>query len=180
MNIVLFGDSLFGRFNKNLLDQLESHIPSSTVYNCAAGGLNSIDSVRRVDYIAQLQPDYVFVSLGANDCAPWKEQVPLDEFAANIEKIIQAFNKSKVIMLLCPAVHLESKEQTDEFNELLSRYNAKIKELCDNNAASYVDVDALLKPLTEQSIDFHAEDGMHLNQDGYDLVINDLARLVTA
>lgn len=53
-SIVLFGDSLLGRFGKALIGKLEEAVKDITVYNCAAGGLNTEDGIRRADFIAKL------------------------------------------------------------------------------------------------------------------------------
>lgn len=172
MNIVLFGDSLLGRFNKNLINQLEQAIPSSTVYNCAAGGWNSSDGIKRVDYITKLKPDLVVLSFGANDTAPWKEQVPLSTFVHNMEFMVRTFVKSNVIVLLCPHVSVESPEQTKEFNNNLDVYNEAIKRICDEHHAAYIDSDELLGNLD----DYHEDDGVHLNQTAYDLIIEEIGR----
>ena len=172
MNIVLFGDSLLGRFNKNLINQLEQTIPSSTAYNCAAGGWNSNDGMKRVEYIAKLNPNVVVLSFGANDTAPWKEQVALSTFIQNMEFMVRTFTKAKVIVLLCPHVSVESPEQTKEFNNNLDVYNETIKRICDERHAAYIDSDELLGHLG----DYHEDDGVHLNQAAYDLIIEEIGR----
>ncbi|MFZ3009741.1 MAG: SGNH/GDSL hydrolase family protein [Candidatus Microsaccharimonas sp.] len=170
--IVLFGDSLLGRFNNNLIDQLEQTIPSSNVYNCAAGGWNSNDGIKRVEYIAMLSPDVVVLSFGANDTAPWKEQVALSTFIQNMEFMVRTFTKAKVIVLLCPHVSVESPEQTKEFNNSLDMYNEAIRRICDEHHAVYIDSDGLLVNLD----DYHEDDGVHLNQAAYDLIIEGIGR----
>jgi hypothetical protein len=47
--LVLFGDSLFGRCNKDLIDQLEATLSESyDIYNCAAGGWDSDDVLKKI------------------------------------------------------------------------------------------------------------------------------------
>lgn len=173
MNIVLFGDSLLGRFNRILINELEQAIPSSTVYNCAAGGWNSNDGAKRVEYIAQLNPGYVILSFGANDTAPWKDQVALPIFIKNMERMIRAFTKSKVIVLLCPKVALESPEQTKEFNDSLELYNEAIRRLSSEHHAECIETDSLLKNLDN----YHEDDGLHVNKAAYDLVIQAVQKI---
>jgi lysophospholipase L1-like esterase len=174
MNIVLFGDSFLGRFGKNLIDQLEVTIPDSTVYNCAAGGLNSNDLSKRADYIASLEPDYVIFSFGGNDVAPWKETVSLADFRENTKSIFEAFSNSTIIMLLCPRVQLESSDQTQQYNNGLSIYNKTLIELCDKPSSLYIDIDKLLEGID----DYHEDDGIHFNQQTYDKVILKIGELI--
>lgn len=173
MNIVLFGDSLLGRFNRNLINQLEQTIPSSVVYNCAAGGWNSNDGTKRAEYIAQLAPDFTILSFGANDAAPWKEQVSLPQFIQNMQFIVRVFTKTKVIVLLCPQVNLDSPEQTKVFNDSLNLYNEAIRRICDEYHAEYIEADKLLSSIHE----YHDDDGLHLNKAAYDLIIQKLQQI---
>ncbi len=175
MNIILFGDSLFGRFNKNRIAQLERRIPSSMVHNMAAGGWNSEDGAKRVEYIAQLEPDICIMSFGANDVAPWKPQVTLARFIANISFMVRAFGRTKVIVLLCPPTSLQSLEQTKEFNDNLEIYNEAIRRICRERHAQYLDAGVLLKELD----DYHEDDGIHLNERAYNLIITKVAELIT-
>ena len=91
-SVVLFGDSLLGRFGKGLMDKLEEEVGNTIVYNCAAGGLNTEDGIKRADFIAKLKPDFVTFSFGANDCMPWKKQVPEKDFEKNYDAIIKEFS----------------------------------------------------------------------------------------
>lgn len=105
-SIVLFGDSLFGRFGRDYILQLEGAVKDSTVYNCAAGGFNTFDGLKRADFIAKLKTDYVCISFGANDCNPFKGQpVALEKFAQNLTSMIQSFTGSKIILFPCPPVY---------------------------------------------------------------------------
>lgn len=174
MNILLFGDSLFGRFNRNLITQLETTIPDSTVYNGAAGGWTSSDGAKRSKFMASLESDYVLLSFGANDTAPWKEEVSKDDFVTNMRTILESFSKAKCVVLLCPDVQVESEEQTKEFNQRLADYNEASSELCESYSASIIDANELFKNLD----DYHMEDGVHINQAGYDLIIEQLARIL--
>lgn len=174
MNILLFGDSFLGRFNRSLIEQLESSIPNSTVYNGAAGGWNSDDGAERSQYIARLKPDYAVFSFGGNDTAPWKDKVGEQEFLSNMESIFNDFGDSKRIMLLCPDVNVEDANQTEEFNRLLAEYNARLIEMCNQMDVRVIDTNNLFVALD----DYHVEDGIHINQSGYDLIIGKLAELI--
>lgn len=174
MKIVLFGDSLLGRFNKSLIDQLELAIPNSTVYNCAAGGWNSNDGAKRAEYIAGLAPDFVVLSFGANDTTPWKETVDIATFTNNLETIVAAFSGSKIIALLCPPVSLQSIDQTNEFNNSLSLYNQVVREAIQHHDGYCIEAEQLLK----DTKDYHEDDGLHINKLGYDIVIQYISEVV--
>jgi lysophospholipase L1-like esterase len=174
MDILLFGDSFLGRFNRNLIDQLESSIPNSTIYNGAVGGWNSADGAKRSQYMARLNPDYVLFSFGGNDTAPWKDQLSEQDFLKNMQNIFNDFTNSKRIMLLCPNVNVEDADQTEEFNRLLSKYNAGLIKICEQMGIQVIDTNNLFIALD----DYHIEDGVHINQAGYDLIIKKFAESV--
>src|SRR3989344_5029619 len=133
-SVVLFGDSLLGRFGKALIDKLEEEVIGITVYNCAAGGLNTEDGVRRADFIAKLKPDYVILSFGANDAAPWKKQVPEKDFIIESRFFSKSFSGSKIIVFPCPPANDQKDPNgTKQFNEVLSRYNKIVYSVVENN-----------------------------------------------
>lgn len=178
-SVVLFGDSLLGRFGKSLIQQLENKLENTTVYNCAAGGLNTEDGVERADFISQLRPNYVVISFGANDCAPWKEQIPLEKFENNLQRIVESFSQAKVVMFLCPsASDFDDKEGTAQFNDLLQRYNDCATQVAIKNGASVIDSQRTYGELLKSGNDYHVGDGIHLNEVGYDILIEELVRLI--
>ena len=130
MKIVLFGDSLFGQFGKNRILKLEAMIPGSDVYNCAAGGWDSNDCVKKAPYIARLKPDIMILSLGTNDASSWK-LVDIETFKINVPQIINAFTDSRIIYMLPPPSD-ESKQPHDRLrkNETLKQYYDVAKNIC--------------------------------------------------
>lgn len=179
-SIVLFGDSLLGRFGKALIDKLEVVVKDITVYNCAAGGLNTQDGIRRADFIAKLKPDFVIFSFGANDCAPWKKQVPEKDFEKNYDSIIKSFSGSKMIVFPCPPANdPKDTEGTKQFNEILSRYNKIVYSVAKNNGVMLIDSEKVYNALLTSGNDYHEEDGLHLNDNGYAVFIKEVSALIS-
>src|SRR5947209_1625496 len=108
MNIILFGDSLFGRFSKPLTTVIESKIPGVIITNCATGGFDTRDGLARAELIAHLPADLFLLSFGMNDSAPWK-LVPIDEFERNYTKIIRTLS-SKRVSCVIPGPIMERKQ----------------------------------------------------------------------
>lgn len=174
MNMVLYGDSFLGRFGKDLIDQLEHELDNFTVYNCAAGGWNTSDLVNRAQYISRLRPEYVVLSFGANDVAPWKNVITLDVFADNVEKILSSFSGTKIIMLKCPDVDLHDKEQMNEFNSSLKTYYHSVENMFESVGVRVIETNILFEGLDE----YHEDDGVHVNKLGYDKIIQKMSELV--
>lgn len=179
-SIVLFGDSLFGRFGRDYVLQLEEAIQNVTVYNCATGGFNTRDGLKRADFIAQLQADYVCLSFGSNDASPAKGQpVPLEEFAQNLVSIIKSFTGSKIILFPCPPVYDPNDPmETKKFNDVLVEYNAAIKNIAKELSVDFIDSEAVYGKLLEKGEIYHLEDGLHLNNVGYQRLIDEFTRLI--
>ena len=201
-HLILFGDSHFGRFGQKKILNLENKVRTTkaldiNVYNIAAGGMTSRDCVRKAEYIAKLNAEYVCISLGVNDCNPFKNQtVTLDEFRENMRNIISAFShsinldgeKTKVIIFPCPPVFdANDMEGTNKFNALLVQYNETLtKEIVsvistnkDNDINIIViDTRAVYTPLIEAGTIFHDTDGLHLNEVGYSIMTEELVKVI--
>lgn len=175
MNIVLYGDSYLGRFNKNKIDQLESRFDNATVYNCAVGGWSSSELARRAKYFALMRPDYVILSFGGNDVAPWKDIVPLGEFKKNVKTLLDAFQGSHIIMILCPKVNLTDSSQSKQFNDGLTEYYRSIQDLLEDSDVDVIDTNALLSGIHN----YHEEDGVHFNDEAYGMIIAKISDLIS-
>lgn len=180
--LILFGDSLLAGVSKTELLYFEKLLPGYDVYNCAVGGWDTNDCVNKATYIAKLSPDILILSVGTNDASPWK-LVDAQKFTANLKEIFSIFGKSKIVYFLPPpinenilAAHPRHKSLT---NKQLKDYHDIAKQLCEENTVAYLDSWKVLKPLMDEGNDFHNEDGIHFTDEGYEVVINNLARVVT-
>lgn len=179
-SVVLFGDSLFGRFGRDYILKLENAVKNITVYNCAAGGFDTRDGIKRADYIAKLKADYVCLSFGANDCSPLKGQpVSIEDFENNLLSIIQSFTGSKIILFPCPPVYDPNDlDKSKTFNDILVQYNAKIEDIALSTNSKFIDSETVYGELLDNNEDYHLEDGVHLNNLGYQKLIEELAKLL--
>lgn len=179
-SVVLFGDSLFGRFGRSYILQLEEVVEHIIVYNCAAGGLNTRDGILRANFIGKLKADYVCLSFGANDSSSFNGQpVPLAEFTQNFVSIIQSFIGSKIILFPCPPVYDPNNPvETKKFNDVLSQYNSVIKDTAVKTNSSFIDSATIYGELLEKGDNYHTEDGLHLDDFGYQKLIAELAKLI--
>lgn len=179
-NIVLFGDSFFGRFGREYILRLEGVAKNITVYNCAAGGFDTRDGLKRADFIARLKAEYVCISFGANDSSPFKGQsIPIEEFAKNLTSIIKSFVNSKVILFTCPPVYDPNDPmETKKINDIIYQYNVVIKDIATKTNLDCIDSETIYGKLLEKGENYHIEDGLHLNNLGYQVLIEELSRLI--
>ncbi|KIF77992.1 hypothetical protein QR77_37560 [Streptomyces sp. 150FB] len=176
--IVLFGDSMLGRFTKSRIDHLEGEtVTGAVVINCAAGGWTSRDGARRAEAVARIAPDVVVLSFGANDCAP-ERLVDLDSFGAYLRAIAGAFPRATVLGFLPPSVvEQDGVGPRGRTNAVLASYRDVLRDIVSADRA--VETDAVLAPLAASGVPTHV-DGIHLTDEAYRLVITALAELVNA
>ncbi|MGW4487179.1 SGNH/GDSL hydrolase family protein [Amycolatopsis sp. NPDC004368] len=175
--IVLFGDSMLGRFTKPRIDQLEEEAGDVLVFNCAAGGWKSDDGARRAATIAKTEPDVVVLSFGANDCAP-DRLVELGAYTKNLRVIADAFAPATLIGFLPPSIEeIDGIGRRGRTNAVLDTYRQALREVV--SAPNAVDTDASIAPLIAAGEPVH-EDGLHLTGAAYRLVISALAQRIAA
>lgn len=178
MKVVLFGDSLFGQFGKNRIMKLETAVPVADVYNCAAGGWDSNDCVKKSPFIAKLNADVIILSLGTNDASSWK-LVELAVFKNNLSKIIETFAGSKIIYFLPPPSD-ESKQTPDRVraNHTTKQYYDTAKRICEEKGVLTINSWDIFMPMLERGEVYHIEDGTHLDEHAYDIVISEIANML--
>jgi lysophospholipase L1-like esterase len=176
--LVLFGDSHFGRMGKDRIIKLEEQLNNEyDVYNCAAGGWNSDDLVKKGPYIASLRPDLMIISVGTNDAAPYK-QVDLPGFKDNLNELLGILKGLNVIFFLPQPIKEELRPEKPILNDDVRPYYEALKEACGQAGVKYVDSRVVYGPLLERNENYHDEDGLHLNDHGYDVMFAALAEAV--
>jgi lysophospholipase L1-like esterase len=168
--VVLFGDSLLKEFYKEVCETIE-HLVGCDIYNCAVGGWNTEDGVKKARYISQLNPEQVIFSFGTNDAAPWKK-VEIKQYKENLETIFNAFGKTEKFFLLPPPINESQLEPSDNrrTNVLQKQYSEAAKEICATHGVKLIDSWRLFEPLAKEGKEFQ-EDGVHFNELGGKMLI---------
>jgi lysophospholipase L1-like esterase len=176
--LILLGDSLFAYLTKSSVQKLEELAGDIDVYNCATGGWDSNDVLRKAPYIAELKPDVVAISLGTNDASPWKK-VEVDVYERNLSKIFKLFSDSKIVIFPPPPIneakHPEDRKRT---NEQVKRYYDAVLRAINGTNCVLLDSWGIFMPLQADGDDYHIEDGVHLNEMGTQLLITKLAAAI--
>lgn len=178
--LILFGDSLFAQMGKHRINLFESTLPGYDIYNCAAGGWNTDDCVKKSPFIAKLKADVVVISLGTNDAAPYK-QLPIEKFIENIPPILEAFKDSKIVWYLPTPV---DPAKSDNFgavipNEVVKKYHDAAKKVCEEKGVDVIDSFSIFKPMLDSGVTYHNEDGVHYIDKAYEIIANELARILS-
>lgn len=177
--LILFGDSLLAQASKHRVLMLEDKLGGKyDVYNCAVGGWDSRDLLKKSSYIAKLKPDVLVLSLGTNDASPWK-QVPLDEFVDKVKQSLRLFEGSRIVyflpMPIDEARQLPEKQRT---NRLQKQYHDAAKELCQNQGIEFTSSWSIFMPLLKSGKVYLIEDGVHLNDFAYEVLFSEIARIL--
>jgi lysophospholipase L1-like esterase len=177
--LVLFGDSLFAEAGKHRVKMFEDALPDYDVYNCAVGGWNTNDCVKKAPYISNLKADVVVISLGTNDAAPYK-QVPIEKFVDNIPKIFEAFKDSKIIWYLpTPIDQSKRNEPGKEIpNEVVKKYHDAAMNVCKKYNIDFIDSFSIFGPMLESGDVYHNEDGVHYIDKAYRIIASEVANIL--
>lgn len=128
------------------------------VETLALGGLNTREAVAVASDVGHVE--WTVYCLGANDAAPWK-RVPLKEFGMNYQTLLLRSTGARQLVL-GPAPVIETGVPRVRTNSELARYSATAADVARNCGAVFV---SLLAELGPHDL---ADDGVHLNNHGYD------------
>lgn len=178
-SLVLFGDSLLARCRKGEERFLSEKLNEEyQIYNCATGGWDSVDLLKKAPLVGKMAADVVLISVGTNDASPWK-QIPLEEFKANIATVYDTFVGSRVIFFPPPPVVENRRVAGKEIsNETMHSYNQAVIDFCNEKGIEYWDSWADLEPILDTESDPHNEDGVHFSDTGYEYILGKLAQVV--
>ena len=165
-SLILFGDSHLGRFSRRWMKMVEENVKDTIVCNCAAGGLYAFDCINQAYLLSKLKPDYVVISLGGNDASRPKQITP-KSFEESMNKIVDTFKGSKVILFPCPTER-ESKSGD------LKPYNEVLKKISKNKKIGIIDSEKVYGDLLKKNQNYHEEDGIHFNDLGYETLTKEI------
>jgi hypothetical protein len=170
--VMLFGDSMLARFTKPRIRHLERELRgAATVYNCAAGGWDSIDGAVRALHLGRLEWAVVVLSFGANDCAPWK-RVAIDRFTTNIETIVRAFDGAHLVAFLPPVIQeVDQPGRGCRRNRELDGYRDVLRAAV--GAGACLETPCILA--AGQGLE---ADGLHLTEDSYARLMPALGQVI--
>ncbi len=182
--IVCFGDSVTGvyyhtggrrAYTAMLKIALERAVAGASVsaINAGISGHTTRNALSRIDRdVLQYSPDLVTVMFGLNDLT----RVPLEEYRANLTKIIRRCRESGAEVLLCTPNSVTSTKSRPVAK--LERYVAAMREVGTETQVPVVDCyrayeDVRSKDPREWSL--LMSDAIHPNMDGHRLIAEEIA-----
>lgn len=179
--IVFAGSSLMEMFPISKL--LSEHNDSTIIYNRGIGGFISNELLENIDVcILDLKPSKVFINIGTNDLSI--KSVSIDSLMANYDKIITKIETAiPDVTIYLMAYYPVNYEAADEnmkeclkirTNEKLCTANAEVKKLAAKHGQRYIDINRNLMDEKGRLKAEYTIEGMHINEDGYRAVYDDI------
>lgn len=182
---VFTGSSLMEMFPINKL--LEEHGEETIIYNRGIGGFLTYELFDVIDVcVLDLKPSRVFINIGTNDLS-WSN-IPISDVIANYDKIITAIEQALpdveiYLMAYYPVNYEAATEKMKEClkirtNDKINTANIEVEKLAQRHGQKYIDINAKLKDnLGRLRAEFTIE-GMHINEDGYRAIYEDIMAYV--
>jgi len=162
--VVFLGNSLTELFNVN------EYFNDSSLLNCGIVGDFSEGLVQRIDNIAKLKPEKLFIEIGINDII---EKIALDDICDNYREVIKKMQaqspQTKIyIQSNLPVIINRPSFLTDDkdVNDRILKQNENLKKLAKEFNLTYIDIHtAFIKHSNLNEL--FLPDGVHLTPAAY-------------
>lgn len=173
-NYLFLGDSITDFYD---LDKYYNELP---VVNSGISGNTTDDILNDMKKRAyQYNPSKVFLLIGTNDLIHNKSN---EEIVEKVEKIIEEIkeNRSKAEIYLQSiypvnyklSPYMVKSRKNDDIKEI----NEKLEDYCEDNDITYIDMYDLLKDKDDNFNSKYTKDGLHPNDDGYEVITKELKK----
>lgn len=182
---VFAGSSLMEMFPINKL--LAEHGDDTVIYNRGIGGFVSRELLEVVDVcVTALKPLRVFINIGTNDLSD--SRITISELMDNYDRIVTAVENTLpgveiYFMAYYPVNYEAASEEMKEClkirnNEKIAAANEEVKKLAERHGQRYIDINRSLKDEQGRLKAEYTIEGMHINEDGYRAIYDDIMRYV--
>lgn len=173
-SVVLFGDSHLTERSSSGLTQLGPRLRHDgwSVMTIARGGLDTATAVR--EYPRLPSADWVVYSFGSNDSAPWND-VPLQVFDSSYRQLLARSPGRRAVVLGPPPVLESGPGALGRTNVRIGQYSDCAARIAAERGGAFVSLLDLLRPEADL-----VDDGLHLNQVGYQKVAHALVSVLRA
>lgn len=179
-NYLFLGDSITDFYD---LDKYYEDLP---VVNSGINGNRTTDILNDMkDRVYRYNPSKVFLLIGTNDIIDGKGN---DEIIDNIKKIIELIKKNRPYAeIYLESIYPVNKTDNDKIslsmvssrdNDQIIEINKKLKKYCDEKKITYIDLySKLVDDEGNLKLDYTKE-GLHLSDDGYKVVTEEISKYI--
>lgn len=159
--IAFWGDSLTEWGN------WEKYFPNQEIANFGISGEKSNEILSRLDEILFWKPKRIFLMMGINDLG---DGLSYQDVLENYQKLFSLLKEQKNIELIVQSLLPTNEDlfKSTNFDGMkILELNYHLKDLCDKEGITYVDLYTAFSTHTYQLIQDYTNDGLHLNEAGY-------------
>lgn len=179
-NYLFLGDSITDFYD---LDKYYEDLP---VVNSEINGNRTTDILNDMkNRVYRYNPSKVFLLIGTNDIIDGKEN---DEIINNIKKIIELIKENRPYAeIYLESIYPVNKTDNDKIslsmvssrdNDQIIEINKKLKQYCDDKKITYIDLySKLVDDEGNLKLDYTKE-GLHLSDDGYKVVTEEISKYI--
>lgn len=182
---VFAGSSLMEMFPINKF--LQESGSEKIIYNRGIGGFVSEELWDALDVcILDLKPARLFINIGTNDLSD--ASIPIDRMIETYDKIITAVEQSLphiiIYLMAYYPVNYEAAEESMKAclqirtNEKIALANEKVARLAAKHHQRYIDLNQNLKDEQGRLRAEYTIEGMHINEEGYRAIFEDIMSYV--
>jgi lysophospholipase L1-like esterase len=165
-----------GSSSVRLWKNLEKSFPNHQIVNSGFGGSQSSDLLCFLnDLVLSYNPKQVFIYEGDNDLWAKKRPKQVLDTTEEIIRRIKASNSSTQIILIAAKPSISRWEIRGKYKKLNRRFERLAKK---DTQIDYVDVWHPMLNNRKLITDIFIEDGLHMNQKGYDIWYEAIKNLV--
>ena len=167
--ILFVGDSITDRYSLKKFYNYNNKL----VINSGVGGYTTNDIIKRFrNLIEQYNPDKLFLMIGTNDIGDGTSK---EDIIKNIDEIISMIKEkepdTKIYLETIYPVNLDKRKQDKRRNnKIISDINKELEKYCKDNDVVFIDIYSHLVDENDNLKSEYTEDGLHVNDFGYEVI----------
>lgn len=172
-NIVFLGDSITAFYD------LEKSYQNYHVVNSGISGNTTSDILSNMtDRVYRYNPSKIFLMIGTNDLLKEKSS---EEIFSNIKNIIENIKENRPkAQLYVESIYpvnrnIEDNSVQNRQNEDIKKINDLLYQYCEDQKIVYINMYELLEDEDGNLKENYTKDGLHLSEDGYEVVTKELS-----
>ena len=183
--VVFAGSSLMEMFPINKL--LSEHGDSTVIYNRGIGGFVTDELLENLDTcVLDLMPSKVFINIGTNDLS--RADLPISQVMERYDTILDKIEKAvpgvRIYLMAYYPINYEAAAEEMKpclavrTNGKINAANAEVEKLAQKHHQRYIDVNNALKDEQGRLKTEYTIEGMHIKEEGYRAIYDDVMKYV--
>lgn len=160
-DIVFFGDSITAQ------SDFREYFPEKKIVTLGYPGDNLLGMQERVEGVAAVNPEQVFVLGGINGLKSYTEQVGLERYDTLLSMLKEQLPNAEIYVISVLPIS-KDKELEVCSNEVINDFNSELVLLVDKYGFTYVDIHSLYVDNNGAMDENLTKDGVHLYSEAYD------------